>query len=444
MRTVQTIQVKRPGGPTSSGRRKPRRSALPDLVGSQWRENQQDSLRSHPPWAARPVSPGFNGADPGSRPERSPPNSDRSTRARFRVINPDFALPTSQQVLLKVRVAELNRTPSARSGPTSWHRSPSSRTLFGSQIAGNGFTGSPGQQYLRQRPGAWGWVRMRRSFGTFFRAASSTRSSKTRSGRNKHGSRSLAEPNLIAPQRLSGQLPGRAASFPDPLVPRGWARGHPLGGGTLRAPKFKQFGRQPGLPAAHSGRRYNPPERFDPEGQLGSTSPSVRRLCQAARFVPGLNTRNAHTTVELQARRKPWRSPGLLLADPRRAKTQKLPGPWATLPYHRGLLQPTPPTTGSRRKLVVTNQRLLHRRNRWPLVRCPPDLAKKVVEPNDPRVLLPATDRRTQPASTNGPRPLMTIPLHLIRHSIVEKKYPDRPLGVLEMTAWTGGDVGPF
>ncbi len=104
--------------------------------------------------AGGPVDPG-QAATPGAEgvpgivmPGMGSPLQIQGTVAEPQVINL-IRVPGSQQVLLKVRVAELNRTALRRIGANFLGVDPSSGAIFGTQIAGpvsaTGFVGNPDQ-----------------------------------------------------------------------------------------------------------------------------------------------------------------------------------------------------------------------------------------------------------------------------------------------------------
>ncbi|HVK08460.1 MAG TPA: pilus assembly protein N-terminal domain-containing protein, partial [Gemmataceae bacterium] len=244
-----------------------------------------------PKGAAAPKDPEDPGAPAEAGPEDLGRRSIQGTIAPPQVINL-LRIPGSQQVLLKVRVAELNRTAFRQIGADFLIGSKGN--LVGSQIGGATLTG--GVQL-----GQSGTVGARSSLSGF--AESLLSPTTTVFGVFEKGDfafflsalrrnsllRVLAEPNLVA-------LNGHAATFlaggefPIP-VPQGLGVG---GAGSVTI-QFKEFGvRLAFLPTILDGdviRLSVDPEVSSIDFTIGTT------LVPGGTPVPGLVTRKAHTVV---------------------------------------------------------------------------------------------------------------------------------------------------
>ena len=131
----------------AGGRRRPGRESGPEGGPPDPRSGHGTPGAGQPPatftptLGGTPVSGGgANGPSPVS-PGAIASNSIAT--GQIQVINL-IRVPTSQQVLLKVRVAELNRTAFRQIGADFLASIPGAASLFGSSIAGNGFTGAAG------------------------------------------------------------------------------------------------------------------------------------------------------------------------------------------------------------------------------------------------------------------------------------------------------------
>lgn len=235
--------------------------------------------------AAEPGSPPADGPNIPSLP--APPPS--GPRIIPRVINL-IRIPTSQQVLLKVRVAEMNRTAFRQIGADFLATVPEFGALFGTNIGGNAVaaTASAGQGRLSgvatTNLGAGATAFGIFNEGNFEFILSALRRNSIL--------KILAEPNLMA---LSGHSASFLAGgeFPVP-VPQ-------IGAGGV-APtitvQFREFGVRLGfLPYVMDDgliRLTVDPEVSSIDFALGTT------LVAGGSPIPGLNTRKSHTTVELR------------------------------------------------------------------------------------------------------------------------------------------------
>jgi pilus assembly protein CpaC len=213
-------------------------------------------------------------------------------------------VPTSQQVLLKVRIAELNRTAFRQIGANvlaATSQNGKNGAIFGTQLA-NPVTGVATTDVLQPQQGS------RLTPSKFFvgQAASAINSSNSLFGifqnsnfevlvsalRRNSVLKILAEPDLVAynGHRASFLAGGE---FPIPVPQIG-----ATGVASTITVNFKKFGVQldflPVILDGESIRLTVDPEVSSIDPTLGTT------LVAGGSPVPGLNTRNAHTTVELR------------------------------------------------------------------------------------------------------------------------------------------------
>jgi pilus assembly protein CpaC len=222
-------------------------------------------------------------------PERSPLRETEATIATPRVINL-ITVPGSKQVLLKVRVAELNRTAFRQIGSDLLISKPSSGTIVGTQIGGSAVTATATANPLA------GLTELLSSgattgFGIFEQADFAVLFSALR--RNSL-LRILAEPNLVA---MNGHTANFLAGgeFPVPVPQQTGGVGGTSAAITVQ---FREFGvRLAFLPTILDGdviRLSVNPEVSTIDPALGTT------LVVGGSPVPGLSTRRAQTTVELR------------------------------------------------------------------------------------------------------------------------------------------------
>jgi pilus assembly protein CpaC len=202
-------------------------------------------------------------------------------------------VPGSQQVLLKVRVAELNRTAFRQIGADMFIANPRSGSVVGTKIGGADVTASgiiPGTSGI-----------LTDSANTFFRTSAST----TAFGifeknfeillsalRRNTIVRILAEPNLVAMHGHNASfLAGGEFPVPIPQAVGG-------AGGTSVTVAFKEFGVRlnfvPYILDGDSIRLSVNPEVSTIDFSIGTV------LVPGGTPVPGLNTRKVQTTVELK------------------------------------------------------------------------------------------------------------------------------------------------
>jgi pilus assembly protein CpaC len=229
--------------------------------------------------------------EPGVTLPTTPTPEQLSTRIQAgfltepRVINL-LRVPGSQQVLLKVRVAELNRTGMREIGADFLAVDPDTGTFAGTQIGGATIQADGTLGGLGKRGGLVSGLTT--VFGIFppgelqFFLSALRKNSLVRI---------LAEPNLIA-------MNGQAASFlaggefpvPIPQTTTG-------GVGTSVTVQFKEFGvRLNFVPTVLNGDTI----RLSVDPEVSSIDFSIGTvLVPGGSPVPGLNVRKAHTTVEL-------------------------------------------------------------------------------------------------------------------------------------------------
>jgi pilus assembly protein CpaC len=260
-----------------------------------------------PPQPVRPEEGGQPQQQPGqpgqpygtAAPEQGRPTSTEATIAMPQIINL-IRVPGPQQVLLKVRVAELNRTALREIGADLLGIDPDTGFLLGTQIssgllatgvgAGTGTTTGGAAARILTGPLALTPGPASTVFGIFERAHFEF---VLRALRRNALLKILAEPNLIA---MNGHEASFLAGgeFPVP-VPQNIGAG---GVGATVTIQFKEFGVRLGfLPFILDGDQIR--LSVDPEvSQIDFTIATT--IVPGGTPVPGLNTRRAHTTVELR------------------------------------------------------------------------------------------------------------------------------------------------
>jgi pilus assembly protein CpaC len=252
---------------------------------SQDRKIQSQQARQ--PGVARLPAPQEAGPAPPvtPTPEQLPTRIQAGFLTEPKVINL-LRVPGTQQVLLKVRVAELNRTAMREIGADWLVVDPDTGTIAGTQIGGATIQANGTLGGLSQRGGQVSG--MTTVFGIFPPAELQFFLSVLRKNSLV---RILAEPNLIA-------MNGQAASFlaggefpvPIPQTTTG-------GVGTTVTVEFKEFGvRLNFVPTILEGDTI----RLSVDPEVSSIDFSIGAvLVPGGTPVPGLNVRKAHTTVEL-------------------------------------------------------------------------------------------------------------------------------------------------
>jgi pilus assembly protein CpaC len=260
-------------------------SYLRSVAISQDRKIQSQQTRQ--PGVARFPPPQESGATPPvtPTPEQLPARIQAGFLTEPKVINL-LRVPGTQQVLLKVRVAELNRTGMREIGADWLVVDPETGTIAGTQIGGATIQAQGNLGGLSLRGGQVSG--MTTVFGIF---PPSELQFFLSALRKNSLVRILAEPNLIA-------MNGHAASFlaggefpvPIPQTSTG-------GVGTSVTVTFKEFGvRLNFVPTILDGDTI----RLSVDPEVSSIDFSIGAvLVPGGTPVPGLNVRKAHTTVEL-------------------------------------------------------------------------------------------------------------------------------------------------
>jgi pilus assembly protein CpaC len=208
-------------------------------------------------------------------------------------------VPGPQQVLLKVRVAELNRTSFRQIGADSYGLVPEFGAIFGTRIASAGIAAPStiGSQTLQ------GAAKATQAFTTTATTALGNQNTAFAIFQNANFEllfdalrqnnivKILAEPNLIA---MNGHQANFLAGgqFPVPVSQAS------SGVGTTVSVSFKQYGVLLGfIPFIHDGDVV----RLTVDPEVSSIDPSTAvTLFPGGTPIPGLASRNFHTTVELR------------------------------------------------------------------------------------------------------------------------------------------------
>ncbi|WP_165069018.1 type II and III secretion system protein family protein [Paludisphaera rhizosphaerae] len=327
-------------------------------------------------------------------------------------------VPTSQQVLLKVRVAELNRTAFREVGADFLASIPEFSTLFGSNIAGNAYvpgqigrtTFNPEISQVDARSMAIGTAAT--VFGTF---AGGRFNTVLVALRRNNLLKILAEPNLVT---LNGHQASFLAGGQFP-VPVNSGLGGGVGGGNVQV-EFKDFGvRLAFLPTVEDGETIRltvDPEVSSIDFSLGTT------LVPGGSPVPGLNVRRSHTTVELK-QGETLAIAGLmqLTLD---AQTQRIPG-LGDLPYIGAFFSNTTNTRTEKELVVLVTPYLVEPMRPGQV---PPTPGDEVNEPNDLEFFfMNRIEGRT--GVDNRSTTKYDDPLHLVRPHLLERKYMNGPVG---------------
>jgi pilus assembly protein CpaC len=419
MRTIQAIQISGQVGDVvrvENPDQKPLPVSTP-AQGSAAGASGQPPATFTPTLGGTPVSGGgANGPTPVS-PGAIASNSIAT--GSIQVINL-IRVPTSQQVLLKVRVAELNRTAYRQIGADFVASIPGASSLFGSSIAGNGFTGALGTTTFPYKVGSTLTAGTANglsigSQGTFFGTFSAGNFVTVLDALRRNGLvKILAEPNLIA---LNGYQANFLAGgqFPVPI-----AQGGSVGGNGAISVQFKDYGvRLAFLPLIQDDdviRLTVDPEVSTIDYSVGTT------LVPGGSPIPGLNTRTSHTTVELK-QGETLAIAGLMQLS-LSGQTQRIPI-LGDLPYIGAFFSNTTNARVEKELVVLVTPYLVEPMSPGQVPAGPGD---EVREPNDLEFFLmnriegrTGIDKRSTTSYDD--------PLHLIRHSIVEKKYLIGPSG---------------
>ena len=385
--------------------------------------------RSTPPGPAAPGPeriPPPAGAAPASNPPGAPsapppPGADVAVEPGQLTVTATIAEPQiinlirvvgSQQILLKVRVAELNRTAMREIGADILGVDPESGAIVGTQIGGAGISGSAtatraglsGTATATVAPSTTVFgIFQEGDFAVFLRALRRNLLLKT-----------LAEPNLVT---MNGHQASFLAGgeFPVPVPQVGASGVAP----TITV-QFREFGVRLGfVPFILDGdviRLTVDPEVSNVDPSLGTT------LVAGGSPVPGLNTRKAHTTVELR------QGQTLMIAGLMQlsldAQTTRIPG-LGDLPILGPFFSNTTHSRIEKELVVLVTPYLVEPLNPDQVGRTPGD---EVNEPNDLELyFLGRLEGRTgrEVRSTT----MYDDPLHLIHHVNLEKNQFAGPCG---------------
>lgn len=374
-------------------------------------------------FGARAASAGFSVAAPtgfGARGEAiaPPPTPGAITANRIatnqeQVINL-IRIPTSQQVLLKVRIAELNRSGFREIGADLLGSVPALGGLFGSQISGSKL--NPGKLGGTTVPSVGAGLAMTTGstlFGTFSRGEANAVLTALR---RNNLLKILAEPNLVT---LNGHQADFHAGgeFPVPM-PTGMGAGE-LGIGA-GVPQFREFGvRLAFLPIIEDDETIR--LTVDPEVSSIDFSIGVS-LIPGGSPVPGLNIRRSHTTVELK-QGETLAIAGLMSVT-LEGKTERIPGV-GDLPVIGPIFSNTTSNRIEKELVVLVTPYLIE-----PMRddQRPPLPGEEVDQPTDLEFfLMNRIEGRTGQDARSTTR--YDDPFHLVRPSLVERKYLIGPSG---------------
>lgn len=333
-------------------------------------------------------------------------------------------VPTSQQVLLKVRVAELNRSGYRQIGADFLAAIPQFGTLFGSEIAGNGFAGgSVGNRSFNYQGGIQRATGNSRglnlgSQATFFGTFSNGQFNTVLNAlRRNNLVKILAEPNLVA---LNGYQASFLAGGEFPVPSFSGVGAGAIGGGGASSTQFKEFGvRLAFLPLIQDDETVR--LTVDPEVSTVDFSVATT-LVPGGSPVPGLNIRKSHTTVDLK-QGDTLAIAGLMQLT-LEGQTQRLPG-LGDLPYIGAFFSNTTSNRVEKELVVLVTPYIVEA---MPPGQVPPGPGDEVDQPNDLEFFfLNRIEGRT--GIDNRSTTMYDDPLHLIRDSIVERKYLIGPSG---------------
>jgi pilus assembly protein CpaC len=331
-------------------------------------------------------------------------------------------VPTSQQVMLKVRIAELNRTSLRQIGSNFLGVDPKTGAIVGSSIAGNttfaGQIGQPGNLVAGNNlfgSANLGPATSQTSVFGIFQAANFE--FMLNALRTNGLLKILAEPNLVA---LNGQLASFLAGgeFPVP-VPQVSAQGVAP---TITV-RFREFGVRLGfVPYVLDGnviRLTVAPEVSNIDFSIAVT------LVAGGSPVPGLNTRKAQTTVEL--REGQTLAIAGLLQLTLNGNTNRVPG-LGDLPILGPFFSNTTTQRIEKELVVLVTPYLVEPMQKEQV---PPGPGDEVKAPNDLEVFfLNRIEGRTGKdfrGTTNW-----DDPFNLRQHLNLEKKYVQGPIGYSE------------
>ncbi len=345
--------------------------------------------------------PGFGSADS---------NSLGALTAEYRVINL-LRVPGSQQVLLKVRVAELNRTGFRQIGADILATDSRFGNIFGTRIGGGtSNAGSTVAGGILTGTAVASTSPVNTAFAIFPEANFQILFSALR---RNNLLKILAEPNLVA---MNGHQANFLAGGEFPItVPQ--VNGN---GGTTVTVQYREFGVRLGfLPYVLDGDRI----RLTVDPEVSSLDPTTSvTLVAGGSPIPGLLTRRAHTTVELKEGQT-LAVAGLLQLT-LDGSTQRIPI-LGDLPYIGPFFSNTTSQRQEKELVVLVTPYLVEPMNADQVPNVP---GQEVKAPNDLEFyLLNRIEGRTgrdHRATTE-----YDDPFHLLRHMKMEKKYIQGPAG---------------
>lgn len=331
-------------------------------------------------------------------------------------------VPTSQQVLLKVRVAELNRTGLREVGADLMATLPGLGALFGTQMSGAGFNpGTIGEtsfpyllngQMVDSQRGTLGLANNSALFGTF---AGGQANAVLAALRSNNLLKILAEPNLVT-------LNGHQASFlagGEYPVPVNSGLGGGIGGGNVQV-QFKEYGvRLSFLPIVEDGETI----RLTVDPEVSSLDPTLAAtLVPGGSPVPALLSRKSHVTVELK-QGETLAIAGLMSLE-LAGKTARIPG-LGDLPYIGAFFSNTTSSRVEKELVVLITPYLIEPMRPG---QEPPLPGEEVNQPTDLEFfLMNRIEGRTGQDARSTTR--YDDPLYLVRPKLVERKYLIGPSG---------------
>jgi pilus assembly protein CpaC len=365
---------------------------------------QQESAVQNAPLPSRPaaVEEGDEAAAGYATGEQSERPSVRVEFAKAQLINL-IRVPGIQQVMLQVRIGELNRTALREIGADMLYRDSRGNTL-GTQIGGAGVNLDE-DGFLKSLSLGLSST----AFGVFPNAEFNIVLRALRQNQVLHF---LAEPNLIA---MSGHEASFLAGgqFPVPV---------PQGGGLTNTVtiQFKDFGVQlrfvPYVLDDERIRLHVAPEVSTIDFALGTT------LVVGGDPVPGLNTRKAETTVELREGQT-LAMAGLLQVE-LDAGTNRIPG-LGDLPYLGPFFSNTTHDRVEKELLVLVTPHLISPMEQHQV---PPVPGEEIQDPNDHEFyLLNRIEGRT--GRYFRPTTAWDDPWGLVEHLELERRSIGGPVG---------------
>ncbi len=410
IRSIQRVQIVGQIGDSQIVANDPNAVPPPPQPGVQPGVNPNRSITSEGLDALRTGTPLLSNSQQGtSAPGVASPGvvaTNQLATNQVQVINL-IRIPTSQQVLLKVRVAELNRTGFRQVGADFLATIPQFATLFGTQIGGHTLSGTLGNT----APVGVGSIGAGSSpfYGTFSHGQFNL---VLNALRKNSLFKVLAEPNLVA-------LNGHQASFlagGQFAVPSstGTAGGSAAGGATQGSASFKDFGvRLSFLPIILD----NETVRLTVDPEVSSVDFSIGvTLVPGGSPVPGLNTRSAHTTVDL--RQGETLAIAGLLSLSINGETDRIPG-LGDLPYIGAFFSNTTSQRMEKELVILVTPYIVE-----PMVpgQVPATPGDEVGEPNDLEFFFMNRIESRIGVDTRSTTKY-DDPLHIVRSSLVEKKY---------------------